>query len=83
MQPISGNSPPLDWRSLYEAAVTELDPQKFPQRLDEAQRAIVDRMNELNSAGRGVESEELMNALTLLRDLRKMAEEDGKTPRPD
>lgn len=82
MQPSSGNTSPLDWRSLYESAVTELDPQKFPKRLDEAQRAIEDRMNELNSSGRGVEREELMNALTLLRDLRKMVEED-KIPRPD
>jgi hypothetical protein len=80
MQPNRGNSRPFAWRSLYEAAVTELDPKKFPQLLDEAQRVIVERMNELD--GEVVEREELIDALTLLRDLRKMADEDGNTPRP-
>jgi hypothetical protein len=61
---------------LYEAAILELDRGQVLQRIAEAQRAIMDRMEDMNRSENGPESEALINALNVLRDLRKMA--DGK-----
>jgi len=61
------------WRTLYEAAVLELDFDKLPQRIAEAKHAIMDRIEDLGWSGSGTENEELMNALTVLGDLRRLA----------
>lgn len=47
-------------------------------RIAEAERAVMDRMEELNRSGEESESQALMNALNVLRDLRKMAIEEPK-----
>jgi hypothetical protein len=65
-----------DWRALYQAAILELDTRKIPARIAEAQRAIMDRMEDLNRSSDGSESQALINALNVLRDLRKMADSD-------
>ena len=65
-----------NWRMLYEAAILELELDKLPVRIAEAERAVTARLEELNRSDDGVESEALMNALNVLHDLRKMA--DGK-----
>ena len=36
------------WRALYEAALLELDPVRFPQLISEAHKAIEDRIHQLN-----------------------------------
>ena len=41
------------WRALYEAAVLELDPAKIPARIAEAQRAVMNRMDDLNRSSDG------------------------------
>ena len=64
---------------VYEAALLELDRDKLPQRITEAQHAVMDRMRVLNGRDGGSESEALMNALNALRDLQKMADGDGET----
>jgi len=61
------------WHTLYEAALLELDLDKLPQRITEAQHAVMDRMRALNGKG-GSESELLTNMLNVLRDLQKMWE---------
>jgi hypothetical protein len=73
----TGNRASPPWRTLYEAAVLEIDSNKLPERIAEAERAIMDRMEDLNHSGDGSESHALMNALNVLRDLRKMANESG------
>ncbi len=73
MEANAGNRASPNWRALYEAAVLELDPEKIPARIAEAQCAIMDRIEDLNHSSDGSESEALMNALTVLQDLRKMA----------
>jgi len=67
------------WRALYEAAVLELDQDKLLQRIDEAKHAIMDRMEDLGRSKGGTENEELMNALTALGDLHRLAESNGKS----
>jgi len=73
-----GNRVFAQWRTLYEAAVLELDHDKLRQRISEAKDAIMDQMEDLNRSEDGA-AEELMNALTALRDLRKMADSDGQS----
>ena len=74
MEANTGKRASPNWRALYEAAVLELDPEKIPARIAEAQRAVMDRMEDLNRSSDGAESQALMNALNVLRDLRKMAD---------
>jgi hypothetical protein len=76
MEAKTGNGGSSNWRVLYEAAVLEIDPKKVPQRLADAQSAIMNRMEDLNKSSDGSESQALMNALDVLRDLRRMAEID-------
>jgi len=63
------------WRILYEAAVLELDRAKLELLIGEAEHAVTSRMQELHQENDRSESEVLMNALNVLRDLRKMAPE--------
>ena len=67
-----------NWRALYEAAILELELDKLPMRIAEAERAVTGRLQEMNRTDDGVESEALMNALNVLRDLRKMAADQGE-----
>jgi hypothetical protein len=63
------------WYTPYKAALLEFDIDKLPQRITEAQHAVMDRMIVLD--GRdcgGSESEALINALIALSDLQKMVE---------
>ncbi len=64
-----------EWRKLYEAAVLELDEQKILQRVADAEQAVKQRMDDVYRASPdgAAESEALVNALTVLLDLRKMA----------
>ena len=63
------------WRILYEAAVLELDREKLQLRIAEAEREVTSRMQELHQENDDSESAALINALNVLRDLRKMAAE--------
>ena len=80
MEANTGNHASPNWRALYEAAVLELDPGKVPARIAEAQRGIMNQMEDVNRSD-GSESEALLNALNVLQDLRKMAEADGRCQR--
>ena len=65
------------WRALYEAAVLEIDPEQLPLRIVAAEIAISHRMQDLDHCGDGSERDALIDALQVLRDLRKMADENG------
>lgn len=70
--PGSRASPFSNWHTLYEAAVLELNNEKLLVRIAEAERAVMERLEALNRSGDGLESEQLVNALNVLSDLRKM-----------
>jgi hypothetical protein len=78
MRPNTGSRGSPHWRTLYEAAILELDCGQVLQRIAEAQRAIMDRMEDMNRSENGSESEALIKALNVLRDLRKMADAKGE-----
>ena len=61
------------WKTLYEAALLELDRTKMLQRIADAEEAVRDRMKRVSSASDGIETQLLLNSLTVLGDLRKMA----------
>lgn len=61
------------WRQVYEAALLELDPTKLLDRINQAHRAILDRMEELLTAPVSPEHKELNDTLRTLSDLRKLA----------
>ena len=63
----SGKHGSPNWRDLYIAAVLEMDMSQLQSRLAEAERAIMDRMEDLNRSGDGSESAALMDALNMLR----------------
>ncbi len=44
------------WRVLYEAAVLELDSKKLAALIAEAERAIMDRMEDLKRSGESLEA---------------------------
>jgi hypothetical protein len=70
----SGNlpDPTLRWHSLYQAALFETDRTKIPERIDAAEKAILDRVKELFvvSADHIEEDQILDDALYALRALR-------------
>ena len=64
------------WKTLYEAAILELDLNKMLERIAEAERAItacidIEKMSPTGDRSDKVQT--LMNALTVMRDLREMA----------
>lgn len=79
--PFGTNRSSPDWRILYESAITELDPKRFAVRIAEARSAILRRMDEVKRDSNTNEIEQLINALTLLGDLSRMAEVDKKERR--
>ena len=70
-----GTSP--EWRHLYEAAVLELDRGRLPVRIEEARRAILQTLEYLDPAD--AQTEPLINALQVLRDLHRIGTEDEET----
>jgi hypothetical protein len=55
------SSAPFNWRSLFEAAVLELDPQKILRRIDDAERVITEQ---LKTDGNDGDCEAMLNALS-------------------
>jgi hypothetical protein len=58
-----------DWKELYQSAMLETDPAKMPQRITEANRAILDCIEELLTNPTQGEHRELDIALRRLRVL--------------
>lgn len=74
MKKRTGNAPDagLGWHSLYQAALFETDRTKIPERIDAAEKAILDRVKELFVAATDhVEEDQILDdALYALRALR-------------
>ena len=68
---------PIDWKTIYTAAIREQDPAKISDLCDEARRAISDRVLEQGKRGTNTpEQEELEEAL------RQLVVHELKTKRP-
>jgi hypothetical protein len=65
MEANTGSRASPHWRVLYEAAVLEIDAEKLPQRIAQAQSAIMDRVEDLNHSCDGSESKALIDALNV------------------
>jgi hypothetical protein len=63
------------WQEFYTAAMLELDPERVRQRINEAQEALAQRLEEIRKDGTGSEEERMaltdaqQNLRTLLRTL--------------
>jgi hypothetical protein len=69
------SSPALEWRALYQAALFETDRSKLPQRIAEAEEAILTRVKELFIVNSDhIEEDQILDdALYALRALRNCA----------
>jgi hypothetical protein len=61
-----------NWKTLFEAAVLELDPISVPERIKKARAAINARLKELQAADSCEEAFKLLEALNALDDLTRM-----------
>ena len=64
------------WKRLYEAAMSELDPAKLLQRIAVAQSAVLNQMEDGFSKPSDRQQLALHDALHMLSTLRTMAERD-------
>ena len=63
----------LEWKAVYKAALLETDAGKIPKLITEAERAV---MNRMSGVGLSVtEKQSLTDALTVLRDLRRITQD--------
>jgi hypothetical protein len=69
------NNPP-DWKSLFEAAMLELDLASVPKRIEEARAAISRRASALHTQEVSEEQLAMMDALNALNDLARMVERE-------
>lgn len=69
-----------DWKDLYVAALLEGDKDKIPSRIDQAERAIVERTRELfkRAADNTREQESLQDALYALQALKNCMATHGR-----
>jgi hypothetical protein len=69
------SSPALEWHALYQAALFETDRSKLPQRIAEAEEAILTRVKELFIVNSDhIEEDQILDdALYALRALRNCA----------
>jgi hypothetical protein len=65
-----------NWKQLFEAAILELDRNKLPERIRDAQQAIVKHMEEFfrKETTTPDEHQMLYDALTSLRDLQRLCQ---------
>jgi len=75
MQVEDGITMNLSWREVYRAALLEVDPEQLRQRIDDAEKAIYERSEELRQAGD--QSNEEQGAMAdALRALRVLAQSE-------
>lgn len=69
------------WRDLYLRAIFEPDRSKIPQKIREAERALVQREHELSLSGSSAERGSVITALNCLEALRTCMARSGAVPR--
>jgi len=73
----AGSSSSDNWKRLFQAAMLELDKTKLPERIRDAQQAIVKHMEEFfkKETTTPDEHQKLYDALTSLRDLQRLCQQ--------
>ena len=69
------NGNPEHWRALYIAALHEASSDELPQRIRDAEKAIVDEIQ--RAGGFQMHHQPLLDALLALLDLEKISQLDG------
>jgi len=68
--------PPLDctknWRGLVEAAIFETNPDDLSRRIQDAQDAIMDQIEDSFQSASQSERQAMINAMNSLRELRRL-----------
>ena len=71
-------APARYWKDLLQATVVETDCSDLPQRIKEAQDAVMDEIEFCYPTANDSERQSLVNSLNALREFRRLCE----TPRP-
>jgi hypothetical protein len=69
----------LKWQQLFEDVILEVDPDKLSQKIQLAQDAIMNEIEDALHRGESGTGWQLMDALTTLRDLRAMEDRERNT----
>jgi hypothetical protein len=67
-----------DWKSLFEAAMLELDLASVPKKIEDAKAAISRRASELQAQEVSEEQLAMQDALNVLNDLARMLERESQ-----
>ena len=57
------------WKDLFEAALIESDPERLPERIEQAKTAILERVDQVDDPERLPDYGEILLALSRLYDL--------------
>jgi len=66
-----------NWQDLVEAAIFETDSENLPGRLQDAQNAVMDEIEDSFHTASSTERQSLINAMNSLRELRRVSEKPG------
>ena len=83
--PPPDSSEHTNWREIYRAAILELDPTRLPERILEAETAVILRAKELfqDGGGNGQETQDLDDAMYALQALRSALKHNPATATVD
>jgi hypothetical protein len=83
--PPPNSSEHTNWREIYRAAILELDPTQLPERILEAETALIVRAKELfqDGGGNGQETQDLDDAMYALQALRSALKHNPATATVD
>jgi hypothetical protein len=68
--------PPDTWKNIFEAAFFEKDARKLSQRIQDAQDAVMDHIEDSFQPAGQTERQSLINAMNALRELRRICDID-------
>src|SRR5882757_3124771 len=66
-----------NWQDLVEAAIFETDSENLTDRLQDAQNAVMDEIEDSFHTASPTERQSLINAMNSLRELRRVSEKSG------
>jgi hypothetical protein len=66
-----------DWRLLVEAAILETNPDDLSRRIQDAQDAIMDHIEDSFQTATQSERQSMINAMNSLRELRRLFQTSG------
>jgi hypothetical protein len=73
----SPTRPLRSWKELVEIAIFEVDPDNVSRRIQEAQDAIMDEIEDSFQAASSSERQSLIDAMNSVHELRRVSEKPG------